>query len=258
MLPSHVTVGSISALALVISNFVPLPVSALTLIMNIALLAVSFFFLGSDFGFKSVYGAILLPAYIALFEILFPEFQSITQDPLLDVICYVLIVDIGLAILFSYNASSGGIEVIAKLMNKFLHIELGKSVAIAGIAVALTSALCYDAKTVVLSVLGTYFSGIVLDYFIFGMHIKRKVCILSTKNDEILHFILHVLHSGASLYEATGAYDKVTRTEIITIVDKHEYRKLMDFIRETDPVAFVTVYSVSDMRYQPKVISKDR
>ncbi len=84
------------------------------------------------------------------------------------------------------------------------------------------------------------------------------MCILSTKNDEILHFILHVLHSGASLYEAVGAYDKVARTEIITIVDKQEYRKLMDFIRATDPIAFVTVYSVSDMRYQPKVISKDR
>ena len=256
MLPSHVTVGSVSALALVISNFIPLPVSVLTLIMNVLLLAVSFFLLGSDFGFKSVYGAVLLPAAMWVMEMLFPDFQSITQDPLLDVICYVLVVDIGLALLFSCNASSGGIDTIAKLMNKYMHVELGQAISISGILVSLSSVLCYDAKTVVLSVLGTYFSGIVLDHFIFGLNIKRKVCILSAKCDEILQFILHVLHSGASLYEATGAYDKISRTEIITIVDNNEYRKLMDYIRKTDPVAFVTVYSVSDMRYQPKNVEK--
>ena len=252
MLPSHVTVGSITALALVISNFVPLPVSALTLIMNIGLLAVSFLLLGADFGFKSIYGAVLLPAFMGLFEIILPDFQSITQDPLLDVICYILVVSAGLTLLFACNASSGGVDTIAKFLNKYMHLELGQAFSVSGILIALSGAICYDAKTVVLSVLGTYFSGIVLDHFIFGMHIKRKVCILSPKFDEILNFILHDLHSGASLYQATGAYDRTERTEIITIVDKQEYKLLMDYLKRVDPTAFVTVYSVSDMRYLPK------
>ena len=257
MLPSHVTVGSVSALALVVSNFVHLPVSALTLIMNVLLLAVSFFLLGSDFGFKSVYGAVLLPAVIWVLEQLFPDFQSITQDPLLDVVCYILVVGVGLALLFTCNASSGGIDIIAKLMNKYLHMDLGQAMSISGIMVSLSSAICYDAKTVVLSVLGTYFGGMILDHFIFGMNIKRKVCIISPKNDQIVEFILNELHSGASLYDVTGAYNGTVRREINTIVNNQEYKLLMDYIKEVDPSAFITVYSVNDIRYQPKQINKN-
>ena len=117
---------------------------------------------------------------------------------------------------------------------------------------ALSSALCYDKKTVVLSVIGTYFGGIVLDHFIFGIDIKRKVCILSPKYDEITKFILHELHSGASHYDLYGAYDGAVRREIVTIVDKQEYRLLMDYLHKTDPKAFVTVYSVNEVSYQPK------
>ena len=171
---------------------------------------------------------------------------------MLDVLCYILVVGLAMAILFSRNASSGGLDIVAKIMNKFLRIDIGRAVSISGIAVALTSALCYDTKTVVLSVLGTYFGGMIVDHFIFGLNIKRRVCVISPKLDEIVDFILHELHSGATLNEIIGAYDNTPRKEVITIVDKNEYRKLMDFVRRTDPKAFVTVYSVTEMRYQPK------
>ena len=252
MFPSHVTVGSATGLALVISNFVPLPASAITLIMNVLLLIISFLLLGSEFGFRTVYCALLLPGFLAILELIFPNFQSLTGDSLLDVICYILIVGVGLAMLFSRNASSGGLDIVAKLMNRFLHMDLGQAMSLSGILVALCSAFCYDTKTVVLSVLGTYAGGIVLDHFIFGLNLKRRVCIISEKSDDIIQFILHELHSGASLYEARGAYDNKVRTEIITIVDKAEYSKLTSYIRRTDPKAFMTVYSVNHISYQPK------
>ena len=122
-----------------------------------------------------------------------------------------------------------------------------------GIAVALSSALCYDSKTVVLSLIGTYFGGILVDNFIFGINIKRRVCVISKEFDSIVNFVLYTLHSGATLNEIIGAYDKKPKMEMVTIVDKHEYKQLMDFIRNVDPTAFVTVYSVSNMRYQPKL-----
>ena len=159
MLPSHVAVGSASALGMVLSNFIPLPVSVITLALNVFLLIMGFILIGPEFG----------------------------------------------------------------------------------------------AKTVVLSVLGTYFGGIIVDHFIFGLNIKRRVCVISPKLDEITDFVLHHLHSGATLNEITGAYDKTPKKEIITIVDKNEYRKLMDFIKKIDPKAFVTVYSVNEIQYQPKV-----
>lgn len=252
MLPSHVSVGSATALAMVLSNFIPLPVSAITLIMNIVLLIIGFFLIGPEFGVKTVYCAVLMPAVLRIFEVLFPNFQSLTQDPLLDVICYILVVGVGLSLLFSYNASSGGLDIVAKLMNKYLRMDLGQAMSMSGMLVALSSALCYDKKTVVLSVLGTYFGGLVVDHFIFGLNLKRKVCIISPKVDEIVDFILYDLHSGCSLYDVTGAYDKVVRPEIIVIVDKQEYRALMDYMRKTDPKAFITVYSVNEINYQPK------
>lgn len=252
MLPSHVSVGSAAALAMILSNFIPLPISAITLILNIFLLIIGFLLIGPEFGAKTVFCSLLMPGYMAIFEQVFPNFQSLTNDPILDVICYTLVVGIGLSILFTCNASSGGLDIVAKIMNKYLHLELGKAMSLSGMLVALASALCYDSKTVVLSVLGTYFGGMVVDHFIFGINIKRRVCIISPKVDEIVSYILHELHSGASLNQTIGAYENVVRKEIITIVDKQEYRALMDYVRKVDPKAFVTVYSVSDMRYQPK------
>ena len=252
MMPSHVTVGSAAGLAIVLSEFLPLSVSAITMVMNVGLLIIGFLLIGPEFGAKTVYCAVLLPAVIGVLEWIFPNFQSLTGDPLIDVICYILLVGVGLSQLFTANASSGGLDIVAKLMNKFLGMDLGKAMSSAGILVALSSALCYDKKTVVLSVLGTYFGGIVLDHFIFGIDIKRKVCILSPKYEEITQFILHELHSGASHYDLYGAYDGSVRREIVTIVDKQEYRKLMDYVHKADPKAFVTVYSVNEIRYQPK------
>lgn len=252
MLPSHVSVGSGTALAMVLSNFIPLPVSVIALIQNILLLIIGFIFVGREFGAKTVYCAITMPLMLGVLEQIFPNFQSITQDPLLDVLCYILVVGVGLSILFSRNASSGGLDIVAMLMNKFLGMELGKAMGLSGMIVAASSALVYDSKTVVLSLLGTYFGGLVVDHFIFGMNIKRRVCVISEKLDEIVHYVIHDLHSGATLNDIIGAYDNTKRREMITIVDKTEYRKLMEYIKKTDPKAFVTVYSVNEMRYIPK------
>ena len=252
MLPSHVSVGSGAALAMVLSNFIPLSASTITLIMNVGLLIIGFILIGPEFGAKTVYCSILMPVIMGVFEKIFPNFQSITQDPLLDVICYILVVGIGLAILFSRNASSGGLDIVAKIMNKYLKMDLGQAMSASGILVALSSALCYDSKTVVLSLLGTYFGGLVVDHFIFGINIKRRVCVISNQLEPIVNYVLYELHSGATLNEIIGAYDRTPKMEMVTIVDKNEYKKLMDYVRDIDPKAFVTVYSVSDMRYQPK------
>lgn len=254
MLPSHLAIGSGSALAMVLSNFIPLPISAISLALNIIFLIMGFLLVGPEFGAKTVYTTILVPASLGVFEVLFPNFQSLTADPLLDMICYLLVVGMAMAILFSVNASSGGLDIIAKIMNKHLKMELGTAISVSGLVVAFSSAICYDTKTVVLSVLGTYFSGMIVDKFIFGLNIKRRVCIISqTHNDAIVSYLLYDLHSGATLYESFGAYDGTKRIEIVTIVDRNEYRKLMDFVKKTDPKAFVTVYSVNELRYQPKV-----
>ena len=255
LVPSHASVSSISGLGIILTNFIPL--SVITMVLNVVLLIIGFITCGREFGTKTVYTSILLPVFIGIFERIFPNIGSLTKTQELDVLCYVLVVSVGLSILFNMNASSGGLDIVAKIMNKYLHIELGKAMSLAGMCVALSAALVYDKKTVVLSVLGTYFNGMVVDHFIFGQNLKRRVCIITKYEEELRNFILHELHSGATIYDAIGAYNLDKRHEIITIVDKNEYQKLMNYINNLDPKAFITVYTVADMRYQQKVLENE-
>ena len=252
MLPCKLVIGSGTALAMVLSNFVPLPVSAISLILNVIFLLLGFLLVGPEFGAKTIYTSIMVPTFLGVFEFFLPNFASLTNDPLLDMICYILVVGVAMAILFSHNASSGGLDIIAKIISKYCKIGLGTAVSVSGLVVASMSAICYDTKTLILSLLGTYFGGMIVDHFIFGLNIKRRVCIISPKLDIIVDFILHELHSGATLYETIGAFDRTPREEVVTIVDKNEYRRLMDYVKDVDPKAFVPVYSVNEMRYQPK------
>ena len=216
LVPSHTSISSMSGLGIVLSNFVPLPLSAITMILNVVLLIIGFFTCGKEFGLKTVYTSVMLPVFLGIFENIFPNTGSITNSQELDVLCYILVVSVGLSILFNRNASSGGLDIVAKIMNKYFHMELGKAMSLSGMCVALSAALVYD------------------------------------KKEELRQFIVRDLHSGATIYEAIGAYNMEKRNEIITIVDKGEYQKLMKYINQEDPEAFITVYTVSDMRYLPK------
>lgn len=254
LIPSQVSVGSISGLAMILGNIIPLHISIITFILNGLLLIIGFLLIGKEFGAKTVYTSLLLPLFLRIFELWFPDFSSINGDPFLDMVCYIFVVSIGLAVLFRENASSGGLDIVAKLLNKYFRMDMGKAMALPGMCVALSSILFYDKKLVVLSLLGTYLNGLVLDHFIFGLNLKKRVCIISEKEAEIRSFILNRLHSGATIYEGRGAYDGQPKTEIITIVDKNEYALLMSYLLKTDPSAFVTVYTVSEVIYRPKFI----
>ena len=253
LLPSAVPVGSISSLAMVIGVVLPLPISVITFVLNVVLLIIGFIFIGKEFGGKTVYTSIMLPVFLALFEHLFPNFTSLMGDPFQDMICFVFTASWGASMLFNCNASSGGLDIVAKLLNKYLRLELGKAITVSGMLVAFSALFVYDMKTVVLSVLGTYLNGVILDYFIFGATEKKRVCILTRRVGDVRDFILNTLHSGATIYEALGAYDLEPRQEIVTIVTRGEYRQLMNFISHVDPEAFVSIYTVKDVAYVPKV-----
>lgn len=252
MMPNNLAIASIAGLAVVLQKFIPLSVATISLIFNVGLLIIGFIFVGREFGGKTVYTSVILPIFVGIFEKLFPKYNGLTGDPFLDMICYIFIVSIGLSLLFNHNASSGGLDIIVKILNKYLHIDKGKAMSIAGMLVSLSAIFAYDTKTVVLSVLGTYLNGIILDYFLFGTNIKKKVCILSRKNEEIKKYILKNMHSGATLYKVIGAYNNEEHEEVVAIVNKREYGVLMQFIRRTDSDAFVTVSTINEVMYKPK------
>lgn len=247
MIPSNVIVGSLSGLVIVLENFIPLPISVMTFVLNAALLVVGFLVIGKEFGAKTIYTSIMLPVFLFVFEHVAPNNKSFTDDILLDTITYILVVSVGLAMLFNANASSGGLDIAAKVLSKFTHIEIGKAMTITGMCVAISSILVYDTKVVVLSILGTYANGIVIDHFISGFNRRKRVCILTDRYEEVLDFIGNTLHRGVTLYTATGGYDKKVRTEIQTILTQNEYGKLLEHMHEEDMKAFVTVSTVNEV-----------
>ena len=255
LVPSKAAIASVSGLAIVLENFMPFSMSTIAMAINVILLILGFVLIGKEFGAKTIYTSMMLPFLIGIYEKIFPNLTSLTGDQTVDVLAYCLSVSVGLTILFNRNASSGGLDIVAKIMNKYMRMELGKALGISGMVVALTSVFAYDPKTVVLSVIGTYLNSIILDYFIFGQTLKRRICIISKKQDEILDFILNTLHSGATKYHAYGTYSDKQYVEINVIVNKNEYLKLINFITITDPDAFVTVYAVNEMMYKPKEIN---
>ena len=247
MLPSNVVVGSMTGLVMVLTNFIPVKVSVLTFILNVVLLIIGYIFVGKEFGGKTVYASILLPVLLAIFEFIFPNNQSLTNDVLLDTICYLLVVSVGQAMLFNVNASSGGLDIVAKILNKYTHVELGKAMSIAGMVTAFTAIFVYDTKTLVLSILATYVNGIILDNFIDGYNRRKRVCILSSNHEQIQEFIVNELKRGVTLYQAVGGYKKEEKTEIVTILTRSEYAALLNYLHSIDQSAFVTVSTVNEV-----------
>lgn len=251
LIPSDLPLGSISGLAMLLSKVLPLSMATLTMILNVSLLILGFILLGREFGIKTVYTSILLPAVMGVFEKAFPNPTSLMGDVMSDLLVFSLFVSIGQAILFNLNASSGGLDIVTKILNRFFHIDMGKAAIWSGMVVAGSTIFFYDVRTAILSIFGTYLSGVVLDHFIFGFNERKRVCIISPHEDEIKNFILKDLDAGCTIYEAHGAYDDRTRREIVSIMDKAKYKKLLDFISKIDPTAFVTVLPIHEV-YTPE------
>ena len=247
LIPSEIVVGSISGLSMVLSQLLGIPISLITFILNAVLLVIGFIFIGKDFGAKTIYTSMLLPVFLWIFEMLFPFSGSLTQNQVFDLAAYILIVALGQALLFHVNASSGGLDIVAKIMNKFMHIELGKAVTLAGLFTAMASIFVYDVSTLIISILGTYGNGLAVDYFIDGFNKRKRVCIICDDYKDIQDYILNDLKRGVTLYTAQGAYDEKHRTELVTILAKQEYRLLLNYLHTAQKQVFVTVSTVNEV-----------
>ena len=247
LVPSEVIFGSVSGLSFVISQVIPVPMSIIAFILNMALLVVGYIIIGKEFGTKTIYTSMLLPVFLWIFEHIFPVQGSITNNNIYDLMLYILIVALGQAILFNVNASSGGLDVVAKIINKYTHMEIGKACTIAGFVTAASAIIVYDFGTMVVSLLGTYLNGLVVDYFIEGFNKKKRVCIVSESHEEIKDYILNTMHRGVTVYPCIGGYDQKEKVELLTIVTKYEYKQLLHYLQTANFQAFVTVSTVNEV-----------
>ncbi|MBE5972202.1 MAG: YitT family protein [Lachnoclostridium sp.] len=244
MNPYHIMCGSITGLAIVLTNFIPVQLSVMTFILNVICIILAFVFIDRKFGVKIIFISLLLPALMFVFETFFPNPRSLTGNLALDAIGMITVICFGQAILFNANAASGGLDIIAKMMNKYLHMELGKAIIIAGAVTVASSYFAYDIQTVIIGFMTTYFSGILLDYFIDGFTGKIRVCIISKNNDEIKRYVIEELQRGITVYTAVGGYSGEQKNELCAVLTKKEYGQLMDYVESIDPNPFVTISNI--------------
>ena len=259
MMPSKLVLGSISGLSIVISNVagmfgLTLKVSWVILGINAVLLVLAWFIIGREFGAKTVYTALILGPLIELWgkilpyeKLIEPGQTSVMGDPWFDLLCFILIVSLSQTILFHINASTGGLDILAKIVNKYFHFDIGLSVTIAGVVICCTAFFVNPFRLVIIGLIGTWINGLIVDYFMASLNRRKRVCIISDDHEVIRDYIVNKIVRGCSLYEVTGGYKGDKRMEIQALLTKDEFADLMSFIRERKIQAFITAGNVSEV-----------
>ncbi len=259
LLPSKLVVGSITGLSIVICNLLnaaglAIKVSMVIVIINAILLVLAWLLIGKEFGAKTVYTALILGPLIDLWDIVLPLQKllepgqtSLMNDAWFDLICFVLILSISQTILFHINASTGGLDILAKIVNKYLHFDIGTSVSIAGIAICCTAFAINSFRLVIIGIIGTWINGIALDYFTASINRRKRVCIISSQYERLRKYIIEDLQRGCSLYQVTGGYNGHQNVEIQALLTQQEFASLMDFMKANGIHGFITAGNVSEI-----------
>lgn len=254
MMPSNLIVGSISGLSLVIARLTGWEMSIIVMAINAFLLILAWLLIGKEFGAKTVYTAMILGPMIDLWDKIYPAAKlipegatSVMGEPFLDMICFVLVLSLSQTIMFSINASTGGLDILAKIVNKYLHFDIGASVAVAGAIICCTAFAINPFHLVVLGLIGTWINGLTIDYFTASFNRKKRVCIISKDHELVRKYIIDKLHRGCSLYPVVGGYSGEESFEIQALLTKDEFSDLMAYIRDNKIQSFVTAGNVSEI-----------
>ena len=259
MMPSKLVLGSISGLSIVITNVlnmvgIPVKMSWIVTTINAILLVLAWLLIGKEFGAKTVYTAMILGPLLEFWEKVCPYERlieagqtSVMGDPLLDLICFVLVVSISQTILFNINASTGGLDILAKIVNKYLHFDIGVSVTVAGAIICCSAFAINPFRMVVIGLIGTWMNGLALDYFMASVNKRKRICIVSDRNEEIRSYIVNTLERGCTLYDVRGGYTGAQHTEIQALLTQDEFARVMNYVKKNDIQAFITAGNVSEI-----------
>ncbi|MBQ5856266.1 MAG: YitT family protein [Bacteroidales bacterium] len=262
LVPSKLIIGTISGLSIVISGICekffgfPLNVSTVILVINAILLILAYILIDKEFGIKTVYTALILGPLIGVLEKYLPyenfisttsEIPSIMGDLWLDLCCFVLLLSLAQAVLFKINASTGGLDILAKIVNKYLHFDIGTSVSVAGWIICCTAFMINDARLVIIGLIGTWINGLVVDYFTASFNRRKKVSIISNQHEEIRQFIVNDISRGVTIYNVKGGYSGEDKVKLEVLLSTDEFSDLMKFINENEINAFITAGNVSEV-----------
>ena len=248
MIPYNLTIGGTAGLSIALAKFMPgIPVGVFQLGINVILFILAFLLIGSEFGGLSIYATVVLSIALIVFEKLIPNVQPLVDTPFMSMIIGVGVTAIGIALTLNQNASTGGTDIVGKILNKYMHVDLSVGVFIADFSVVVMGYAAYGINAAMYALVGILFNAVVIDKVLTGYKTRIKVYINSRYWEGINEFIVHELVRGSTLYEVKGGYNKSERGMVETILTRPEYIKLMNFIREFDDTAFVNVATVNEV-----------
>ncbi len=247
LVPENLATGGISGLAIVLNNYLPIPISLTNFVLNILLLIVGFIFIGKDFGGRTILSVVFLSFFMSLMEFFHPASKPVTDEVLLNLICGIIISAMGLSIVFNQNASTGGTDILAKVFNKYFHLDMGKGLMAADIVVVILSFFTYGIQTGIVGAFGWFLNGIIVNYFIDGFTVKNEVVIITKHTKIVKDYIFQKLDRGVTVYKAEGGYTNEERDIIVTILERKEYFTLKNELKKIDPESFVTVRAVQEV-----------
>ncbi|WP_313164189.1 YitT family protein [Sedimentibacter sp.] len=247
MVPENLATGGVSGLSIVLNNYISIPISFINFFLNFILFILGFIFLGKEFGGKTIFSVIFLSLFMYMMETFFPVSAPVTDEILLNLICGIVISAIGLSIVFNQNASTGGTDIVAKMLNKYFNMDIGKGLMTADVIVVVSAFFTYGIQTGIVGAFGWFLNGVVVNYFLDGFSVKNEVVIISENPDEIKKYIFDKLDRGVTLYKAEGGYTNEEKNIIVTILDRKEYYILKKQLKIIDPKVFVTVRTVQEV-----------
>ena len=246
-IPNNIAAGGLTGLAIVINHYIPsISTGPLVFIMDLFLFVIGFIFLGKNFGVKTIVSSFSLAGMMTIIETYFNP-KSITNDLMLAAIFGTFITAIGMAIVFNANASTGGTDTIAKILNKFFHIDIGKSLLAVDFIVTLLGAVTFGINIGLYGLLSVIINGIAIDKVIEGFQVCKEVTVISTKSDEIGKFIMDELERGCTFLKGVGGFSGKDTYILYAVLGRNEFIKLKQYISKIDPKAFITVGEVHEV-----------
>lgn len=248
LMPSNLATGGATGLAIVLNHLIPnIPMGVILGIINVFLFILAFAILGKDFGGYTLYVSLCLSLILTLLEAIIPMTQPLTDDLFINLVFGVMIIGVGMGIIFNQNASTGGTDIIAKIINKYTHIDMGKSLLMSDFLISLFAGLVFGPRLGMYALLGTVINSLIIDKMIAGFNVKINMVIISNELDSINRYIHDEIVRGTTIYHATGGYSNTDKRIINTIVSRREYIKIRDFVRLADSKAFVSISYVSEV-----------
>ncbi|MGJ7919893.1 YitT family protein [Neobacillus sp. LXY-4] len=246
--PNQFAAGGLGGLAIVLHYYIPfVSIGLLMAVFNIFLFFAGFAFVGFQFGVKTIYSSFALSGMVWILDKLFPLSGPLSDDKLIQLIIGLLIAALGLVIVFNQNASTGGMDLIGLILNKYFSIDIGKAVLLADLLIAILSVLAFGFEKGLYALFGIIFRGLVVDYLFEQFSIVKEVVIISNQCDLITGFIVKQLRQSATVHEAKGAYSNDKKEVITIVVKRQEYNQLKRFVHSVDKEAFVIVHKMSEV-----------